>query len=153
MTWLFVILFIYWCTENVQQPWFFKFQLVTPMVKKKKNGKTEEHITKEFKFKKWQAEGICGRNSPTAIVRNEPSRVSCLSLVWTCSLQMKFSICCLIELQFCKYRNKYQNISFSIDTTEKSLCFDWKSERNAENLHTWYALYITASGPFICYEK
>ena len=34
ITWLFVVLLIYWCTKNLQQRWFFKFQFVTPIEKK-----------------------------------------------------------------------------------------------------------------------
>ena len=40
ITWLFVVLLIYWCTKNVQQPWVFKFQFVTPIEKKMGKGRT-----------------------------------------------------------------------------------------------------------------
>ena len=52
ITWLFVVLLIYWCTKNVQQPWVFKFQLVMPIQKemgKRKNTSQKNSISKKSK--------------------------------------------------------------------------------------------------------
>ena len=48
--WLFVVLSIYWCTKNVQQPWVFKFQLVMPI--QKEMGKWKNTSQKNFISKK-----------------------------------------------------------------------------------------------------
>ena len=52
ITWLFAVLLIYWYTKDVQQPWFFKFQLVIPIEKKMGKRKTTSQsnsISKEGK--------------------------------------------------------------------------------------------------------
>ena len=51
--WLFVVLLIYWCTENVQQPWFFKFQLVMPIEKKMGKRKNTSQRNSNSKKGKW----------------------------------------------------------------------------------------------------
>ena len=58
ITWLFVVLLIYWCTKNVQQPWVFKFQLVTPI--EKKMGKRKNTSQRNSISKKGKRGEICG---------------------------------------------------------------------------------------------